>query len=30
MNDARLWILVLPIALFGPMMAATLTGHRDA
>ena len=30
MNDARLWILFLPIGLFCLMVAATLTGHRVA
>ena len=30
MNDARLWILVLPIGLFCLMVAATLAGHRMA
>jgi hypothetical protein len=28
MNDARLWILLLPIGLFCLMVAATLAGHR--
>ncbi len=30
MNDARLWILSLPIGLFCLMVAATVTGHRVA
>jgi len=30
MNDARLWILLLPIGLFCLMVAATLAGHRLA
>ena len=30
MNDARLWILLLPIGLFCLMVAATLAGHRMA
>lgn len=30
MNDARLWMVALPIGLFCAMVAATFTGHRMA